>query len=110
MVLASVLLGISLLPLREDASTPVVLNMMFMLWHVFINYEDLSSAPYSYTMMNANFLSLFLNIVTIKFSASRGGRLLMDGNPKGCEVAEHIATKFELNPWMISTFKNEKFI
>ena len=36
-VLASVLLGLSLLPLREDASPPVVLNIMFMLWHVFMN-------------------------------------------------------------------------
>ena len=41
---------------------------------------------------------------------SRGGRLLLDGNPNGYEVAEHIFTKVEVNPRMISTLKNEKFI
>ena len=60
--------------------------------------------------MNATFLSWFLNVVTRNFRMSRGGRLLLDGNPKGCEVAEHIATKVEVNPWMLSTLKNEKSI
>ena len=32
-------------------------------------------------------------MVTINFSISRGGRLLLDGNAKGYEVSEHIATK-----------------
>ena len=41
---------------------------------------------------------------------SRGGGLLLDGNPKGYEVAEHIATKVEVNPRMLSTLKNEKSI
>ena len=41
---------------------------------------------------------------------SRGGHFLQDGNPKGYEVAEHIYTKVEVNPRMISTLKNEKSI
>ena len=89
---------------------PVVWTMMFMLWHVFINSEDLASAPSSSTLMNATFLSLFLNVVTKHFRVSRGVRLLLGGNPKGCAVAEHIATKFEVNPQMLSTLKNEKSI
>ena len=55
--------------------------------------------------MNATFLSWFLNVVTSNFRMSRGRIFLLDGNPKGCEVAEHIATKFEVNPWMLSTLK-----
>ena len=40
-----------------------------------------------------------------------GGRcFILDINPKGCEVEKCIATKVEVNPWMISTLKNEKFI
>ena len=31
----------------------------------------------------------------------------MDGNPKENEVAEHIATKVEVNPRMLSILKNE---
>ena len=45
-ILASVLLGLSLLPLREEAYPPVVWNIMFMLCHVFMNSEDIDSAPY----------------------------------------------------------------
>ena len=75
--------------------------MMFMLWHVLINYYDLASAPYSSTLMNATFLYCFLNVVTINLRMSRGGHLLLDGNPKGYEVAEHIATKVEVNPRML---------
>ena len=41
---------------------------------------------------------------------SRGGRLILDGKPKGYEVAKHIDKKFEINPWMISTLKNAKSI
>ena len=36
-ILASVLLGLSILPLIEDSSPPVVCTIMFMLWHVFMN-------------------------------------------------------------------------
>ena len=61
-------------------------------------------------MMYATFLSWFLNIVTRKVSMSIGGRLLLYGNPKEYEVAEHISTKFEVNPGMLSTLKNEKLI
>ena len=41
---------------------------------------------------------------------SRGGRLDLDGNPKGYKVAEHIATRVEVNPQMLSTLKNEEYI
>ena len=78
-----------------------------MLFHVFTNSEDLAIDPSSSTHMNATFLSLLLNIVTINFRMSRGGRLLMDGNPKEYEVAEHMATKFEVNPRMLLTLKKE---
>ena len=71
--------------------------MMFMLWHVLINSEDLDIAPSSSTLMNATFLFQFLNVVTRNFRMSRGGRLTLDRNPKGYEVADHIATKLELN-------------
>ena len=109
-ILSSVLLGLSLLPLRGEASPPVVWTMMFMLWHVFINSEGLSSATSSSTLMNANFLSWFINVVTINSRVSRCGRLLLDGNPKGWKVAYHIAKTFEVNPWMLLTLKNAKFI
>ena len=83
---------------------------MLMLWHVLKNYDDLASAPSSSTLMNATFLSLFLNVVTRNLRMSRGGRSLLDRNPKGYEVAEYIATKVEVNPRMISTLKNVKSI
>ena len=38
---------------------------------------------------------------------SRVGILLMDGNPKGREVAVHKATKVEVNTLMLSTSKND---
>ena len=41
---------------------------------------------------------------------SRGGHLLIDGNPNGYEVSAHIATKVEINPQMISTLKKTKSI
>ena len=109
-ILASVLIGFSLVPLWEDAYPPVVWTTMFVLWHVFVNSEDIYSFPYSLTIMNATFLSWSLNVVTRNFGMSIGGRLIMDGNPKGCELEEHIATKFKVNPRIISTSKNEKSI
>ena len=72
-----------------------------------MNSEEIHSALYSSTQVNENFLFWFLNLVTRNFSMSRGGRLLLGVNPKGCEVAEYIATKIELNPWMLSTFKTQ---
>ena len=45
-----------------------------------------------------------------KFRMSRGGSLLLSGNPKWYEVAEHIATKIEVNPRILSTLKNAKSI
>ena len=104
-ILSSFLLGLSLLPLREEASQPIVFTVVFMLWHFFINSEYLDSAPYSSTLINATLLSWLLNVVTRTFRMSRGGSLLLDGNPKGYEVAENIATKVEVNPRMISTLK-----
>ena len=56
------------------------------------------------------FLSLFLNAVNINLRMSRGGRLIMGGNQKGYKVAEHIATKVEVKPQMLSTLKIAKSI
>ena len=107
MILARVLFGISIFTLRKDPYHPVVWNMMLMLWHVFVNSEDLAIGPSSWTRMNATFLSWFLNIVTRFFRISRGGRLLLYGNPKGYEVAENIATKFKINLRILSTLENQ---
>ena len=41
---------------------------------------------------------------------SIGGRLLLYGNPNGYEVAEHIDTKVQVYPQMLSTLKNDKSI
>ena len=62
-----------------------------------MNSEDLASAPYSSAQVDETFLSLLLNVVAINLRMSRGGRFLLDGNPKRGEVAESIATKFEVN-------------
>ena len=110
MILTSFLFGVLLIPLSEDASPPVVLNMMFMLWHGLINSEDISSASYSFCQINATFLSLYINVVTGNFRMSRGRHLIVNGNQKGYKVAEHIYMKVKVNPRMLSTFKNEKFI
>ena len=53
-------------------------------------------------------LSWFLNRVTSNLSISRGELLFLDGNSKGCEVAEHIDIKFKVNPRMISALKKRK--
>ena len=47
-------------------------------------------------------------MVTRILRMSRGGRFLIGGNEKGYEVAEHIATKVEVNSRMISTLKKLK--
>ena len=60
--------------------------------------------------MNSNLLSWLLNVVKINVMIWRGGRLLLYGNPKGYEAAEHIYTKFEVHTQMISTFKNKESI
>ena len=60
--------------------------------------------------MNETFLSLFINVVKINLRMSRGGCLILYVNPKGYEVEEHIATKFEVNPRMISELKKEESI
>ena len=57
--------------------------------------------------MNVTFLSWFLNVVKINFRVSIVGHLLLDGYPKGYEVAEHIATKVEENPRMLSILKTQ---
>ena len=87
MILASVLLGLSLFPFSEYESPPVVLTMMFMLVHVLISPEYLSSVPYFSTHINSTFLSCFINVVTGKFGMSRYGCLLMGRNPRRYEVA-----------------------
>ena len=60
--------------------------------------------------MNATFLSWFLNVATRNFRMSRGGHIILDVYSKGCEAAEHVATKVEVNPRMISTLKNSTSI
>ena len=62
-----------------------------------MNSEYLASAPSSSAQVDETFLSLLLNVVARNLRMLRGGRFLLDGNPKGGEVAEHIATKFEVN-------------
>ena len=70
-----------------------------------MNSEDLAISPSSSTQVNENFLSWLLNVVTRNLKISRGGSLLLDGNPNGYEVSEHKATKVELNRRIISTLK-----
>ena len=43
----------------------------------------------------------------MNFKISRDVHLILDVNPKGYEVAEHISTKFEVNPGMISKLKEK---
>ena len=92
MILASVLFGISIFLLSEEASPPAVLTMMLMSLNVLINSEDLASAPYSSTRIKENLLSWLLNSGKSNLSISRGGRFLLYGNPKGYEVSEQIDT------------------
>ena len=99
-------LGFQFLTLREDASQPVVWTIMFMLWHVPINSEDLANAPYFPNRMNTNFLSWLLNVETSNLRIPRCRCLFLDGNPKGHELLEQTATKVEVNPRMLSTLKN----
>ena len=109
-ILSIVLFWIPLFPLSEDTQTPIVLTMMFMLWHVLINSEDLSSAQYLSTWINATLIYWLLNIVTINLRMSRCVHLLIYGNPKGYEVSAHIDTKVKGNRQIILIFKNEKSI
>ena len=51
--------------------------------------------------MNATFLSCFLSVKTRNLRMSRGVSLILDVNPMGYEVSEHIATKFKVNPRII---------
>ena len=75
-----------------------------------MNSEDLASDPYSSTRMNANLFLFLFNVVTRNLIMSRCGRLFLGGNTKGHEAAEHIVTKVEVNPRMLSTLKNAKYI
>ena len=68
-------------------------------------------------MEGHNFFGLYMyvidhnqDIVTMILRMSRGRCLLLGGNPKGYEVAEHIARQFKVNSWMISTLKNARSI
>ena len=75
-----------------------------------MNSKNIAGAPSSATGMNENFSFCFLDVMTRTLRMSRGGRLILDVNPKGYEVAEHIATKVEVNSQMLSTLKNAKSI
>ena len=50
----------------------------------------------------------FIIPMTRNLMMSRDKRLLLDGNPKGYEVAEHIATKVEVYTRILSTLKDGK--
>ena len=106
-LLYSVLFGSSFYPSSEDASTPSVLTIMFMLWNVLINSEDLSNKKSSSTCMNATLLLWLLNAVKSSLRIPRVRCLILDENSKGCELAEHVATKFEVDPQMLSTLKTQ---
>ena len=93
--------------MRKYASPPV---FFFRLWHVYTNSEDLASAPSLSTQMNEKFLSWLLNITRRNFRMSRGGHLILDGNPKRYELAENIDRKVEVNPQMLLISKNGKSI
>ena len=84
--------------------------MIFILWHVFMNSEDLDRVSYSSNWMNTTLWSWFLNLVTSHFIISRGRCFLPGVSPQGYEVEEHIATKVKINPRIISTLKNAKCI
>ena len=58
--------------------------------------------------MDETFLSWFHTIVTRNLMISRGVILILDVNPKWYEVSKHIATKFKVNPWIISILKKKK--
>ena len=60
--------------------------------------------------MRETFLSLFFNMVTSSLKFSRGGILRLGEKLNGYYIAEHIATKIEINTWMLSTSKNAKYI
>ena len=93
-----------------NSSPPVVWTMLFMVWHVFMDSEDLDSAQSSSTWTNVTFFYWFLNVVTRNFRMLRGGSLILGGNKNGYQVAEHRSTKSEVNPWMLSTLKKSKSI
>ena len=67
-------------------------------FYIFINSDE------------CNIIIMITQCSEINFRISRCGCLLLYINPKGYEVAEHKATKVELNPRMILTLKNEKSI
>ena len=94
-------------PLSKYTSLPIFWSMIFMLWNFLIDWEYLASYPSSYTLKNSTLLSWFLNVVTMNFRISRGARLLLDRKPKLYEVAEHLSTKVEVNPRIISTLKTQ---
>ena len=58
--------------------------------------------------MNATVLYWFINVLTRNLRMSRGVILILDVNPKGYVVLEHIPKKVRVNPWMLETLKNYK--
>ena len=60
--------------------------------------------------MKETFLSWFLNVLTINLSMLIVGLFLMGLNPNVYEVAERIARNVEVDPQMLSTLKNWKYI
>ena len=60
--------------------------------------------------MDKTWLNLLFNVVTSNFKISRGGILLLDGNPNGYDLAEYTTKKVDANIQMISTLKNTKYV
>ena len=81
---SSVLFWLLLLPLSEDVSPSIVWTIQKIL-------------P-------------VIHVVTINLIISRGRSLLLDVNPKGYEVEDHISIKVEVHPRMVSTSKITKSV
>ena len=85
-MIVKLLLGISLLPLINEAFPPVFCTTMLMSLHVLINHEYLASAQSSSNLVNSTFLSLFFKVVTRNFNVSRDGLLFFDRKTNYYEV------------------------
>ena len=85
-------------------------TMMRIMWQVWINLEDPASTPYSSKLIEVTLLFLFLNALASNFKTSRGGLLIIDRKQSAYGVVEHISTKVEATPQILSSLKNETSI
>ena len=84
--ISRIFLGLSILPLKDDSSPLLFWATMFMWWNILMNHDDLDSASHSSIITNSNILYWFIKSVTRTSNVTRGGLLLIDGNPKIYEV------------------------